>query len=104
MLVRSSYLIGPALAMAAVGVLALILRWIYRDAAPPPTPRTGPTDFGLLVPVTTVPDSAAAAGLRGLLGQHGIRTTLAPGPAGGLIVLVFAADEPRARALLTPSE
>lgn len=99
------YLIGPLVALAAVGVLALVLRWIYSGDRPTPPRRrpSGPADYGLLVSVTAVPDAAEAQRLRALFHGHGIRTTLAPGPDGGAQVLVFRSDEGRARALLTSS-
>lgn len=96
------YLVGPGTALAAVGVLALVLRWIYGSgrALPPPKPSRG--DFGLLVPVATGLDAAAAEALRERLAGHAIRATVSPAE-GGVMVLVFRADEPRARALLAAS-
>ncbi|MEP6464631.1 MAG: hypothetical protein ABJC62_14760 [Frankiaceae bacterium] len=104
----NEYLLGPAIAMGAIGVLSLVLRWIYSDGAgnrrrtSQRGPAAGPADYGLLVPVATITDRAAATSLQGLLRQHGIRATLTPS-AEGVAVLVFRADEGRARALLTPS-
>jgi hypothetical protein len=99
--------------MAAVGVLSLLLRWVYSDnatapAARPRAPQRPPrtrvlADYGLLVPVATVAEQAAAASLQGLLAGHAIRATLAPAPTGGVLVLVFPTDLACARALLTPS-
>lgn len=105
----NEYLLGPAIAMAAVGALCLVLRWIYSDGgrATQVRRRPGPggrsADYGLLVPVATIAEGTAAASLQGLLQGHGIRATLAPAAEDGTHVLVFPADEGRARALLTPS-
>lgn len=93
------YLFGPLVGLLTVGVLALILRWIFgTGAAGPPLPRD-PQDYGLLTPVATVADRAAAEQIRSRLAEHGVRSTAAPG-AGALVVLVFAGDEARARQVL----
>jgi hypothetical protein len=98
-----SYVYGPIMAFAAVGVLIALLRWTFRRGrsvvARPPR-AGGPTDYGLLVAVAE-PGSFAEAELvrRRLLG-HGIRATLAP-TTDGPRVLVFPAEEPAARALLS---
>lgn len=99
-------LLGPATALLAVGVLSLVLRWIYSGTRPSPPPRrpSGPPDYGLLVSVTVVPDAAEAERLRTLFGGHGIRTTLTPDRDGASSVLVFRSDEGRARALLASSD
>lgn len=104
----SEYLVGPAIAMAAVGVLCLILRWIYSDgerkpAARRPTAGRDSADFGLLVPVANIAERTAAESLRDLLAGHGVRATLASAVEGGTQVLVFRSDESRARSLLTRS-
>lgn len=101
-MLRYQYLIGPGIAMAAVGVLSLVLRWMYSDATTKrrPAPPDGPVDYGLLVPVARVPERGSALGVQALLAEHGIRATLAPGPHGGVAVLVFAADQERARSLV----
>lgn len=103
-MLTNEYLMGPAIAMGAVGVLSLVLRWMYNDSPPRrPASRPKPADYGLLVPVATIADRGAAASLQSLLAGHGIRATLAPAAVGGVQVLVFPVDEERARALLTPS-
>lgn len=101
------YLLAPAIAMAAIGVLSLVLRWMSSDPTGRRAARRRPArfraDYGLLVPVATMADSGSAASLQQLLARHGIRATVAPAPGGGVLVLVFGTEESRARALLTPS-
>ncbi len=103
------YLLAPAIAMGAVGVLSLVLRWVYSDTARrrrvvrPPVRTADRADYGLLVPVANIADQAGAASLQRLLSGHGIRATVTPASGGGVTVLVFRRDEDRARALLTPS-
>ncbi len=98
-----SYVYGPIMAFAAVGVLIALLRWTFRRgrSVVARTPRAGePTDYGLLVAVAE-PGSFAEAELvrRRLLG-HRIRATLAP-TTDGPRVLVFPEEESAARALLS---
>ena len=109
------FLLGPLVALAAVGVLAVVLRWVY-GGSPRPTRngrRTRPPDFGLLVRVATAP-SEEAERLRDLLAGHGIRSTLvaassdvaavgAPSAPGTTSILVFREDEATARHLVNDS-
>ena len=94
-------LLGPLIALGTVGVLSLVLRWIYGTGTAVASLRR-PGDFGLLVPVATVGQREATA-LRDRLAAHHIRATTAAAPGGGVVVLVFADDELRARDLLTAS-
>ena len=88
---------APLVALAALGVVVLICRWVFatparrthRPASPP-----GPADFGLLVPVASLATPAEAEAVRRRLAEAGIRSTLA-----GERVLVFPADAGRARSL-----
>lgn len=99
-----SFLYGPVLAFLAVGVLALLLRWVY--ATPPAVRRVRrpgpgePRDYGLLTPVADVPRLEDGARLRALLAGHGIRATVGDDDRGGYRVLVFHADEAAARELV----
>lgn len=94
-------LLGPLLALATVGVLTLVLRWIYGTGGTPP-PLRRPGDYGLLVAVATVRQREAGV-LCDRLRGHQIRATTAPAPGGGVVVLVFPHDERRARNLLARS-
>lgn len=100
-----SFLYGPLLAFLAVGVLALLLRWVY--ATPPSAVRRvrrpgpgEPRDYGLLTPVASVGRSEDAVRLREFLADHGIRATVGDDDRGEFRVLVFTADEAAARELV----
>lgn len=93
---------GPVVALAVVGLLALLLRWAFGPAASlvAPPPRPGPPDaYGLLVPVAQPTDDANGAALRALLARAGVRAALVP-TRDGLRLMVFPDDVSRARRLL----
>ncbi len=104
------YLQGPLIAVAALGLIILMCRWVFstshRDqraarrtaAVAGSASRRG--DFGLLVPVATVRTSADAEMLRTVLTDAGIRCTVAADRQGAE-VLVFRADAVRARDLVS---
>ena len=104
-----SFLYGPLVASAALGVIVLICRWVF---APPPAARTAapaqaaavstaPADYGLLEPVATCRTAEDAVLRRAVLRDAGLRGTLADGSAPGeVVVLVFRDDAARARALV----
>jgi hypothetical protein len=91
------------IALLAVGVLALILRWTWsarRDSLLSERPRAGPeTDYGLLVAVAAPQDAADGRRLAAQLDEVGVRSTLTT-TASGLRLLVFPADAERARGAL----
>jgi hypothetical protein len=97
-----SYLWGPVMVLVVVGVLALVLRWIYGTASPIPPPRQDNGDFGLLRELALVRGQAEANALRAVLGDSGIRSTTASRPDGTVAVMVFAADLDRARRAAGP--
>jgi hypothetical protein len=98
-----SFLFGPIVAMAVVGLLALILRWVVPTRPPGTTPARLDArrrrDYGLLVAVATPRDETEAEYVRATLAGFGIRTTLASAHSGWR-VLVFPEDAARARAVL----
>ena len=90
------------MAFAGVGVLILLLRWAFRRresvVAAPPRPGA-PDDYGLLVPVGTPGTYVEGEIWRRSLEDSGIRASLAT-TVDGPRILVWPADEERARALL----
>ena len=98
-----SFLLGPLGAFAAIGVLTLLLRWAFGRGgslvAAPARPGT-PFDYGLLVPVGAPRTEAEGEAWRQALEDHGLRATIA-NTVSGLRLMVFAADEDRARAILS---
>ncbi|WP_426561737.1 hypothetical protein ACPPVT_15405 [Angustibacter sp. McL0619] len=97
-----SFVYGPLVAFAVIGLLVLLLRWTFRrgHSLVASTPRQGaPDEYGLLVAVAE-PDSFAEAELiRQRLLAQGVRATLAPTTQGPR-VMVFADEARVARALL----
>jgi hypothetical protein len=89
------YAVGPVIALLAVGLIALFLRWAF--AADTPT-APGPSDE-LLTPVATLTRRESALALRAVLSDAGIRSTIREPAAHRADVLVFPEDLERARAL-----
>jgi hypothetical protein len=97
-----SYAFGPVLALAAVGVLTLLLRWTFSHghSLVERRPAVGtPTEYGLLVPVAEPPTFVEAEVMRRRLEDAGLRATLAPTTEGPR-VLVFPEDVKAARIVL----
>lgn len=106
-MIVSSYhpLLGPVVAVAALGLIVLMCRWVFstdhrQDRAPRRAVAPVAGDYGLLVPVARVRVAEDAELLRGVLQDAGIRGTVAREPDGRLSVLVFRAEESRARGLV----
>ncbi len=96
------YLVGPLVAVGALGVIILMCRWVFAPPKPRAAAAVAPVrggDYGLLVPIATVRTGADAEMLRSLLREAGIRCTVAA-DAEGADVLVFRADALRARDLV----
>jgi hypothetical protein len=97
------YMVGPASALLALGVILLICRWVF---APPkrttrPVIRPSRGDYGLLVPVATTRAADDAQALRRRLEAAGIRCTVADGEQPDTwLVLVFRHDADRAEGLV----
>jgi hypothetical protein len=94
------------IALIAVGLLALVMRWVFR----PSRPRTGrqadaaeaadARALGLLDVLVSRLDRPAALQVRARLGEADIRSSMSRRRDGTMDVLVFRADLERARALL----
>jgi hypothetical protein len=95
-----AFLWGPAVAFTVVGILALFLRWAHsprRSSLVARAPARGrPEEYGLLVAVAAPPSTVEGEAMLARLLAAGISATLAETEAG-LRVLVWPADEPRAR-------
>lgn len=97
-----SYLFGPLMAFAALGVLVLLLRWGFGHGGSLVQRRVRrgrPDDYGLLVAVAAPGSYVEGELLCRRLRQAGLRATLAQ-TADGPRLMVFTADEARARRLL----
>jgi hypothetical protein len=97
-----SYLFGPLVALLAVGVLALLLRWAFGHGGSliPRRPRPGsPDEYGLLIPIAAPDTYAGGELLRLQLLDSGIRATLAQ-TSQGPRVMIWPADEANARLVL----
>jgi hypothetical protein len=108
-----AYLVGPLVAFAVVGVLALILWWTFgRDGDPlvgvpvaairepgqqDGAPADEHEDYGLLRPALVADDLTSAGRVRAQLAEAGIRATLSTGLDGRTRVLVFGEELDRAR-------
>lgn len=99
------FLLGPVVAAAALGLIALICRWVFStDQRDDRTARRtekalAAGDYGLLVPVATARTRADADMLRDVLRESGVRAGVSD-DAGQHQVLVFQKDLARARALV----
>jgi hypothetical protein len=84
------------IALATIGVLALVLRWTFGRSSSG-LPDDGDEDYGLLAPVAVTESAAEAEHLRAVLAAADIRATVARARGGRHLVLVFTAELDRAR-------
>ncbi len=99
----NSFLFGPVIGFGVIGLLVLVLRWAFGRGGsliPGPARRGPPTDYGLLVEVAAPRTADDAERAAKQLAAAGIQATIAPTTAGRR-VMVWPADESRARALLS---
>ena len=97
-----SYAFGPLVALVAVLVLVLLLRWTFsrgRSLVQRRPEAGSEQEYGLLTPVASPATFVEAELLRRRLLDHGIRATLAPTTEGPR-VMVFPADVPLAGEVL----
>jgi hypothetical protein len=92
-------LLGPLIAFAVIGALAVLLRWTFGSTGPVRLPSVT-EDYGLLCAVALADDEQAAATVAGKLTQAGIRATVATGLDGRVRVLVFEDQVEAARRLV----
>lgn len=98
----ASYLMGPLLAFAVVGLFVVLLRWTYQrgDSLVAKPSRQGREDaYGLLVPVASPGTCAEGEILRRTLEAAGVKANLAQ-TLDGPRVMVFPDDEQKAREVL----
>jgi hypothetical protein len=100
------YMIGPTVALLALGVIVLLCRWTFstshrdRRTASRREAARFRGDYGLLVPVASAP-AGEVEHLRARLVEAGLRCTVADGEQPGTrVVLVFRADADRARSVV----
>ena len=98
-----SYVVGPILAFAGLGILILLLRWAFSRghsvvAAPPQ--RGSAEEYGLLIPVAQPGTYVEGEIVRRQLEDAGIRATLAQ-TLDGPRIMVWPADEDAARRCLS---
>lgn len=97
-----SFVFGPLMAFAVVGVFALLLRWAFGPSRSLIERRArpgAPDEYGLLVRVASPPTIIEAEILRRRLLDAGLRATLAP-TTEGPGVLVFPEDAKAAKLVL----
>jgi len=99
-----SYIVGPLMAFAFLGVLILLLRWAFRRGgsvvAAPARPGKE-DDYGVLVSVASPPTYIEGEISRQTLEAAGIRATLAK-TLDGPRLMVWPQDADKARAALSP--
>jgi hypothetical protein len=94
------------IALGAVLLLAVIMRWVFRPSRPHrasrPVDASDSPDLGLLTVILSGVDRAEAMRRRALLGEAGIRSSMSKRRDGKLDVLVFHGDADAARILFGP--
>jgi hypothetical protein len=93
------------IAIGAVLVLMLVLRWVFRPSRPRqgvPIDAADSPELGLLTVVVAGVDRTEALRRRAVLGEAGIRSSMSKRRDGRLDVLVFHGDADTARILLGP--
>jgi hypothetical protein len=98
-----SFIGGPLMVLAVLGVLVVLLRWTFggrRRSLVARQPAPGPEEeYGLLVSIAAPGTYAEGEMLRRRLEERSIRATLAQ-TKNGPRLMVFPPDEERARAAI----
>jgi hypothetical protein len=92
------FLVGPGIAFAVLGLLALFMRWAF-GTGDGRQPTAAAPDDGLLTTVATLSRRESALALRAVLSDAGIRSTVRFPTPHRAEVLVFPEDAERARSL-----
>lgn len=98
-----SYLFGPVVALAIMGVMVLLLRWAFRrgQSLVADEPRSGGVkDYGLMVPVAGAEDYIRAEMQKRLLQENGVKVNLVR-TTDGPRLMVWQKDRERALELLS---
>jgi hypothetical protein len=93
------FLVGPAIAFLAIGLLAFFMRWAFGTGYGRDRPPVPPAEEGLLTLVATLSRRESALALRAVLSDAGIRSTIRVPAPHRADVLVFPEDAERARVL-----
>lgn len=94
---------ADVIALAVCGLLALVMRWIFKPSRPHVGPLVDASDareLGLLAVIATALPQAEATSSQARLRAAGIRASLSRRMDGRSDLLVFTDDIERARALL----
>jgi hypothetical protein len=92
------FLVGPVIAFAVLGLLALFMRWAFGTGYGR-QPTAPPADDGLLTLVATLSRRESALALRAVLSDAGIRSTIRCPAPHRADVQVVPEDADRARSL-----
>jgi hypothetical protein len=93
------------IALVAVGVLALVMRWVFRRPrllTRAPVDAAESSELGLLSVIASALPRTESMQRRAVLGEAGIRSSMSRRRDGTMDVLVFHGDVDRARILLEP--
>ena len=93
------FLVGPAIALLALGGIALFMRWAFGTGYGRRPPVAPPEDDGLLTLIATLSRRESALALRAVLSDAGIRSTIRCPAANRADVLVVPEDATEARTL-----
>ena len=97
-----SYIVGPIIAFAGLGLLVILLRWTFKRGGSliaAPAQQGDPQQYGLLIPVAQPGTYIEGEMLRHSLEDAGVKATLTQ-TLDGPRIMVWPKDEARARGLI----
>lgn len=97
-----SFLVGPLIALVAIGGLLMVSRWMTGQRGSlieRPAQQGPPEEYGLMIPVASPSTRSESARLVAVLTSAGVRAH-GVDTSEGLRVMVWADDVARARAML----